>query len=69
MKYKTYYEKGSHRRGTHKFHRGGPYSSKERAIEAACRLSKRVRTWVFVANAGTRGLTVAACANGKRKEL
>jgi len=61
MTYQTYYLKG--KRG----HRSGPYATKEKAFDAACRLSRRTRTWVYVKNTGTRGFVVGACVGGKRK--
>lgn len=59
--YKTYYETGSLRAGTHKIHIR-KYKTKKRAVEAARRLSRASREWVAIMRGG---FEVGACYNGK----
>jgi len=59
----TYYETGSLRRGTLKFHKT-THSSKQAAIKKACGLSLKTGGHVVVMRAG---LEVAACHRGQRE--
>jgi hypothetical protein len=60
--FKTYYETGSARRGTIKFHHT-EHRTKKAAVDKACALSKRTKGFVTVMR---NGIEVASCLRGKR---
>ncbi len=62
MKFTTYYETGSIRRGSSKAHKTA-HASKAAAVKKACALSEKSGGYVTVMK---NGVEVAACYGGKK---